>query len=168
MEAKLFLGLSPEAWTAIGAIGAAAAVIATLWQVLAARYQNKKAQTLAACSAYDLNENIYDALQTLWKAREEGSLESDTRKFRPQMNLVLNHLDSIAIGIAQGLYIEAMAWDHLNAIVQYHVKALIDSGYIERADIDRSAYLHLIDMRESWQRAKPRFRDTITWRFWSR
>jgi len=47
------------------------------------------------------------------------------------MNVVLNFLDAIAIGIEQGLYIEGLAWDHLDTIVKRHVKRLIDSGFVE-------------------------------------
>jgi hypothetical protein len=162
------LGLAVSVWTAIAAIATALLVATGLWQILAARFQNKKAQTLAACSAYDLNENIYDALKVLWAAREDESLKKEPRKYRPQVLVVLNHLDSIAIGVDQRLYIEALAWDHLNGIVQAIVAQYIDSGCIEKMDISRLSFTHLLDMRDRWARAKPRFRDGITWRFWSR
>ena len=121
---------------------------------------------MAACGSYDQNSNIYDALQKLWAAIESGDLESEPRKFRRQMNVVLNFLDAIAIGIEQGLYIENLAWDHLDAIVKRHVKRYIDSGLIEKAGMEREDYLRLIDLRDRWQRAKPKFRDAPRWRFW--
>ena len=168
MDATTFLWLSPASWVAVGAIATAFTVAVALWQVLAARFQSRKAQTLDACSAYDLSENIYDALKILWAAKEDGTLESQTSKYRPQINLLLNHLDAIAIGIAQGLYIEALAYDHLNAIVQRHVSTFIDSGLCDKTGLMRSSYVHLVDMRDRWLRAKPRFHDGVSWRFWNK
>lgn len=162
------LSLGADVWTAVAAIATALGVAVALLQIRSVRFQFRKARTLEACGAYDLNENIYAALNVLWVAKQDGSLESDTKKYRPQVNLILNHLDSIAIGIEQDLYIESLAFDHLSGIVQRHVRTYMDSGLIEKAEIDRSSYVHLIDLRDRWQRARPRFRDSFTWRFWQK
>jgi len=130
--------------------------------------ENKKTLTLTACSNYEQNPNIYDALQKLWAALESGELEREPRKFRPQLNVVLNFLDAIAIGIEQGLYIENLAWDHLDAIVKRHVKRFIDSGIIENAGLEREDFLRLIDLRDRWLRARPKFRDVPWWRRYRR
>jgi hypothetical protein len=164
----MFFWLTPVAWAAIGSFATALTVAVAVWQILAARFQNKKAQTLAACNAYDLSENIYDALKIIWAAKQDGTLKSDTAKYRPQINLILNHLDAIAIGVAQGLYIESLAYDHLNAIAQYHVSHFLDSGLCDGVELGKADYVHLIDMRERWLRAKPRFHDGVTWRFWNK
>jgi hypothetical protein len=84
------------------------------------------------------------------------------------MNVILNSLDAIAIGIDQGLYIENLAWDHLDAIVKRHVKSFVDSGLIEKAGMEREDYLRLLDLRDRWLRARPRFTDAPTWKFWRR
>jgi len=94
---------------------------------------------------------------------ENGDLEREPRKFRPQINVVLNFLDAIAIGIDQGLYIENLAWDHLDAIVRRVVKRFIDSGLIEKVDLEREDFIRLIDMRDRWLRARPKFRDLSWW-----
>lgn len=167
-----FLGFTPEGWTAIGTISLAALtaflVLVGLISIWSIRKENKKAQTLMACGNWDQNPNIYDALQKLWAARESGELKSTPRKFRPQMNVVLNFLDAIAIGIKQELYIEELAWDHLDAIVKDNVKRYIDSGLIEDADMNREDYIRLVDLRDRWLRAGPRFRDVPRWKFWKR
>ena len=77
---------------------------------------------------------------------------------------MLNFLDAIAIGIDQGLYIENLAWDHLDAIVKRTVKRYIDSGVIEQADLRREDFLRLIDLRDRWQRARSKFRDVPWWK----
>src|SRR6266481_3571781 len=140
-----FLWFTPGEWTALATFLLAAftalLVAVGIYQVLAIRAENKKTSTLNACSNYEQNPNIYDALQKLWAALENGDLEREPRKFRPQINVVLNFLDAIAIGIEQGLYIENLAWDHLDAIVKRHVKRFIDSGIIEKAGLEREDFL---------------------------
>jgi hypothetical protein len=167
-----FWGLSANAWIAVGtvalAIATIALVVAALIQIRSLRAENRKAQTLAACGNYDLNPNVYESLQTLWAALESGELEREPRKFRPQRNTVLNFLDAIAIGIEQGLYIETLAWDHLEVIVRRHVKRYIDSGIVEKAGLEREDFVRLIDLRDRWVRVGPRFRDIPWWKFWRR
>lgn len=165
--AKTFFWLTAEGWAAVAAVGTALAVGVALWQALVVRFQQKQTQTLAACGEYDLNENIHNAHCILWAAQESGDLEKSTRAYRPQISLVLNHLDAIAIGIAQKLYIDSLAYDHLNEIVQQHVLIYIDGGLLERTGITRNAYAHLIAMCERWKTGKPGFSNVITWRFWS-
>jgi hypothetical protein len=134
------------------------------YQILIVRRENKIAQTMAACSNWEQNPNIYDALQKLWAAIESNELGRDPRKFRPQLNVVLNFLDAIAIGIDQGLYIENLAWDHSDAIVKRTVHRYIDSGIIEQVGLEGEDFLRLIDLRARWQRARPKFRDVPWWR----
>ena len=156
------------------AYSAATTTIVTLLLLLMARgqirlvqYENRKAATLAACTHYDLSENMYAATTDLWKARQNGQLERDPKKFKPQISLVLNHLDAIAIGINQGIYIENLAWDHLHAIVANHVKNYVDTGLCERADLLKENYRTLIDLRNKWSRARPRFHDGGWWKRFS-
>src|SRR5215472_10186921 len=163
-----FLWFTPSEWTALAtcllAAFTALLVAVGIYQVLGIRAENKKSLTLNACSNYEQNPNIYDALQKLWAALENGELEREPKKFRPQINVMLNFLDAIAIGIEQGLYIEDLAWDHLDAIVKRAVKRYIDSGLIEKVGLEREDFIRLIEMRERWLRARPHFRDLSWWR----
>jgi hypothetical protein len=124
----LLFWFTAEEWIAFGtvflALSTAVLVGVGIYQILGVRRENKIAQTMAACSNWEQNPNIYDALQKLWAASESNELGRDPRKFRPQLNVVLNFLDAIAIGIEQGLYIENLAWDHLDAIVRRLVKKI--------------------------------------------
>lgn len=162
----MLFGVSAVGWAAIGSVATALLVAVALWQLLLARFENKKTQTLAACTAYDMSENIYDATNKIWRAREDGSLDKNPRAYRPQINLILNHLDAVAIGIDQRLYIESLAYDHLNGIVQRHVATFVDSGIIDKVDLSATSYTNLIDLRNKWARAKPRFRDGMFWQIW--
>jgi hypothetical protein len=169
-----FWGISAEGWTAIGTMAVALItgllIAGGLYQVSAIRHENKKASTLAACVNYENSPVIYDAVQILWRAREKGKLNKNPRKYRTQLVILLNYLDGIAIGIDQGLYIEDLAWDHMNGIVARHVRVYLDSGIAQRADIMREDYTCLIRLRDKWLHARPRFEDRKPWiwRFWRR
>jgi hypothetical protein len=158
-----FLGLTAEGWTAFGTMGLAvftAVLVATaIYQILAIRAENKKSQTLAACVSYESNPNLFQCMTVLWAARENGDIENHTKTYRPQMAILLNYLDGIAIGIDQGLYIEDLAWDHMEAIVAAHVKYYIDSRLIQKAGLEPENFRRLVALRDRWAEARPRFRD---------
>jgi hypothetical protein len=87
-----------------------------------------------------------------------STLAKNPTKYRREMMTILNFLDSIAIGIQQELYVERVAFDHIEAIVRTHVADLIDSGIIERADCKRESWHRLLDLRDKWVRDTPAFR----------
>lgn len=171
-EAHRFLGLASEDWTALGTVALAlltgGLVVGGIYQVVAIRSENKKSATLTACSAYETNPIIFESLKLLWQARCDGSLQTDPKPYRTQMTMLLNYLDGIAIGIEQGLYIEDLAWDHMDAIVKNHVRNYIDSGIIERADMEKANYRRLLALRDRWSEAKPRFHDGLLSFRWRR
>lgn len=163
-EKQIFLfWFDAEQWLALGTwalVAATTFLFFAAWrQIKEIRNENRKAATLAVLGQYDLNPNLYEALKTLWEARESGDLQKTPRKFRPQIVLLLNHLDAIAIGIEQGVYIESLAWDHLEFIVPPIVERYIDSNLIKQFDQSRDHWMRLCDLRDRWRRAKPRFRD---------
>ena len=159
---QTFLGLVAEAWTAIGTILIALATfllaIVAYWQIAAARFENRKTQTLLACGQYDTSPLIYHCLKRVRAAKDNGSLKSEPTKLRREIITILNFLDAIAIGIEQNLYIEDLAYDHLEGIVKTHVSDLIDSGVTDAAGCPKSQWQRLIDLRDRWSRVKPHFR----------
>jgi hypothetical protein len=112
-KAVFLLGLDAEELLALGTwalvLVTGLLFCAALRQIRQIRHENKKAATLAACSQYDQNPSLNEALRRLWVARENGKLEKNPKQFRPYIIVLLNHLDAIAIGIEQGLYIESLA-----------------------------------------------------------
>ncbi len=59
------------------------------------------------------------------------------------------------------LYIEDLAWDHMEGIVGYHVNRYIDSGLILKIGLTRQNFRSLISMRDRWSQARPRFEDRL-------
>src|SRR6266446_5991993 len=95
-------------------------VVVASRQISAGRAENRKTQTLSACSNYDLNPVMYECQRRVEAARQEKRLHADAEMLRVEILTVLNFLDAIAIGIHQGLYIETLAYDHLSGIVARH------------------------------------------------
>ena len=128
------------------------------YQISSARSENRITQTLLACGQYDTSPVLYHCIRRIGLAEADGSLEKDPMRYRREMMTVLNFLDSIAIGIDQDLYVERVAFDHIEAIVRTHVFDLIDSGIVDRATCRRDSWHRLIDRRDKWVRAAPTFR----------
>jgi hypothetical protein len=172
MEAasSTFLGLSAHGWTALGTVALVLAtmalagvtlglLIAGLRQIRAIREENRKSATLHICTCYETNPVIARAVRVLWKARLRDDLEKNAKRYRPHFVVLLNYLDGIAIGVEQGIYIEDLAWDHMEAIVAVNVRSYIDSGIIERAGMFKENYGSLLKMRDRWAEARPRFEE---------
>jgi hypothetical protein len=134
-------------------------VIVAYRQITAARTENRKTQTLLACGQYDTSPLMYHCLKKIRGAKDSGSLEKDAKKYRREIITILNFLDAIAIGIQQDLYIEELAYDHLEGIIKTHVSDLIDSGITDAAGCPRVQWQRLMDLRDKWARAKPHFKD---------
>jgi hypothetical protein len=116
-ELPPFVWLSAEAWLALGTWILAGItfglVVGALHHVGAIREENKKLSTLQICNCYDTNPVIAGAVDILWQARLSEDLERNPKRYRPQLVILLNYLDGIAIGIEQGLYIEGTTWRRL-------------------------------------------------------
>jgi hypothetical protein len=64
---------------------------------------------------------------------------------------LLNYFDSLAVGVAEGVYIEQIVQDNLRLVIELAVdKFMIDSF---AADIDFAGLAHLAEMRRRWRPA---------------
>jgi hypothetical protein len=108
-------------WTAIGAVGTAVGAIATGVLVLVGsrqiktgwdqlktqmetlRSENKIERTLTACSRYESDVTIERCAGTLRLAHNSETYEKDPKQYQHEVIIVLNYLDTIAIGIEQQL-----------------------------------------------------------------
>lgn len=158
-----FLGLSPEGWIAIATFGLVAAtillVVVGLLQIRSIREEEKRKRTLEICGQYETNIVLHLCVTRVAAARDSGELEANPRRYRSYIVGILNYLESIEIGIAQGLYDEEIAFDQLEAVVRGHVSRYIDGGIIQRAGSDPQNFRRVMAMRDRWSDARPRFRD---------
>lgn len=161
----MFWGLGPDAWTAIATLAStfltAVLVGVGTWQVSELQSQNKKSRTLTTCEKYDLDPILDASLRNLAAGNLSGDFAKAPRKYKTDVTTILNYLDSVAIGIEQGLYIDALAKDHLSVIVKKHVKDyLSDVGAARSIGIDPENFGHLKALGERWSRDFTHYRDS--------
>lgn len=77
--------------------------------------------------------------------------------YRPDEIVLLNFLDTIAIGIQQGLYDENLVYDHTNAIVQRWYDQLLDPNTAKLMRIQVRDYDRLCKLAQRWNTVEPRF-----------
>jgi hypothetical protein len=156
-QEPLFWGLAAVNWIAVGAIAAALQAIITIFlvavglhQILDIRNQNRRWRTLEACDRYHLDAPLIDICRNLRRARDSGEFHKEPRKFRPDIIVLLNYLDGLAIGIYQGLYIDELARDHMQLILNSHVQQYLKDGMPKTLDIETDAYKYLMALDERW------------------
>lgn len=164
----MFLGISAEAWAAIGsniqALVTTVLIAIGAWQVFAIKRENLKSRTLSACDRYDTDPIIDGSLREIRlllkdpQSAENGLLKLPT-------TTVLNYLDSIAVGIEQGLYIESLARDHLKAIVIKHTDDYLrDESVARKIGLNPANFSTLTAMATRWKIDPPAYRDGWKWR----
>ncbi len=162
-----FWGLSAEAWTAVGtlilALATAVLVAVGVYQIRSIRMEEKRTRTLAACDRYDRDDVLYLCLKELARAKRDGSFDKDPAVFRPEVATLLNYLDSLAVGIAQGLYIEELARDHVEPILKRHVAQFLTGDMPQKITLDAANYACLTDLCKKWSNAAPRYRESNFW-----
>ncbi len=155
---------SPDIWIAIFTgllfvvtlvLAAATVLLVVLGrrQILMIREEAKQERTLAICHLYDLDPVLDAALRRLGQARDLGVL-SYTSANRADATTILNYLDAIATGIAQKLYIEELARDHLEPIAKAHVEQYL-SAAAPQLGINRANYKALLEMVKRWSEQPP-------------
>jgi hypothetical protein len=70
------------------------------------------AMTIAACNAYDTDPIFEEASKRVYVHKKNGYQDADPR----DIQLVLNFLEGIAVGILQGIYIENIVKDQMEPV----------------------------------------------------
>lgn len=162
-----FWGLNTAAWVAIGALGTLILALATavlVWvgvaQIIAAREEGKRSRTLTACDRYDTDPVLNGSLRRLAAARRasEAKFEAEGIVYRSDIATLLNYLDSLAVGIMQGLYIEEIVRDHNGPIIRHHVAQFLVDGKPKVFGLNPDNYRPLRDLYEKWSRQEPYYR----------
>jgi hypothetical protein len=151
--------LKDDPWKVVEAIATALTAGFAFWQVLSIRIENRKTATLAACEKYD-NDPVFDNyLRELSANRPDVTV--NPLKYRLAISTILNYLDGIAIGVAQGLYLDNLAKDHLEDIVKTYVgDYLLDTSKANAMAIAQQDYRHLLALYARW------FKPTVAYKPW--
>jgi hypothetical protein len=161
-------------WSAVISAGSAVALTVTAWlqlrglrnqikaandQTTEARHEAKIERTLAACSRYESDVVIERCVRTLRGVYDAGTYPQQAVGLKHELVMVLNYLDSIAIGFEQQLYLEDMAKDHIAPIVRmYYEQYMQDRANLKAVGIDPNNYSSLYQIAEKWGKSVPGFR----------
>jgi hypothetical protein len=133
------------------------------YQIAAIRKENRMDRTLGACNRYESDLVIERCVRRLRQANSNGHYDKNPKAFEHDVTIVLNYLDSIAIGIQQGLYDEELARDHTETIVKhYYDRYLTDAG-AKKAGTLQKDYGRLCAMAQEWSKTHSYFRKAWTW-----
>jgi hypothetical protein len=105
-------------WEMIGAFTTIALFGMAWYQIREVRRENRIERTLTACSRYESDATVEQCVRTLRKAFSAGSSDTEICRYQHEAIIVLNFLDTIAIGIDQDVYDDRLARDHMKSIVK--------------------------------------------------
>jgi hypothetical protein len=87
------------------------------YQLSRQTYTQRQWATLQICDRYDSDPLIRDAVTTLRALSESGKTTKTDLQIDMACRLLFNYFDSIAIGLAQNLYLESLAYPHIGSIM---------------------------------------------------
>jgi len=154
-----FIGLGADWWLvivtatlAIATFGLAVVTALLVYigriQVLELRHEAKQERTLEYCNRYDCDPILDGALRRLGEARETGKLIKNYN-ITADVATVLNYLDGLATGIAQELYIEELAKDHMEHVFLKHVEQYLSKDSPDLGAF-RDHYKLLLKLHAKW------------------
>jgi hypothetical protein len=89
--------------------------------------RERKWATVRECARYTSDPIIYEATARIWKATEGGKNygKHDTID-KHDIITVLNYLEGIAVGVTQGLLVEAIVKDHFDVAISKIIKVYFE------------------------------------------
>jgi hypothetical protein len=99
--------------------------------------RERKWETLRACHRYSNDPILHEVAKRVWEATDKGTNYTDDADFdEHDVIVVMNYLEVLAIGVRQGLYIEAIVKDFHEPIIDKMVKVFLlgESGPNWRVD----------------------------------
>ena len=67
----------------------------------------------------------------------------------------MNYLETMAIGINQGMYIEAMVRDFMEPIIREHVREIVEDKLLQQISADPKDFEHIFALDKRWEPARP-------------
>jgi len=114
----------------------------------AAREEAKIERTVAACIRYEADVTLVSAIQRL---RQAGNAVFMTPiPYTHEINLLLNYLDTIAIGIQQAFYDEQRAKVFMQSIVRTNCGRYLNSEFLRRIGLDIDDFNTLVMLHQQW------------------
>lgn len=127
-------------------------------QAESARNAAKIERTLAVCSRYESDLTIERCVRRLRRPFDDLSLFANPGSFKHELVMVLNYLDTIALGIHQNLYDESLARDHIGPIVLDYGR-LLNLETFSRLGKNLDDYHCLTRLVQRWRERELAFKD---------
>jgi hypothetical protein len=133
--------------TAVATFG----IIVTAWiQVRDLRAENKKWSTVRACTSYTTDPILFECARKIRDASKGKDYSiTNIQPVMQEVRAVLNYLDSLAVGVAQKIYSEAIIRDNLEFVIVSAVDNFCTDSYKEELKLE--GFEHLIAMRNRWK-----------------
>lgn len=152
----LFLRLNNTDWTAINALGTLALIVVSsvagaiaYYQVTSARLENRKSRTMSAIEKYDSDIILDRALLNLRAARIAGFKEPADCKM--DLLIVMNYLDTIALGIDKKLYDDDLVRTFMESIIKEHMREFVDDGLLVKSGANPSDFKSICELYKKWE-----------------
>ena len=120
-------------------------------QIRALRDENRKWETVKACTRYTVDPVLFECARKIRQA-SKGSDYSITnmRPLMHEIRAVVNYLDSLGVGVAQGVYDPKIIEDNLSLVIDLVVANFTTTDFADELNFD--ALSHLFDLRNSWRK----------------
>ncbi|WP_147270244.1 MULTISPECIES: DUF4760 domain-containing protein [Rhodopseudomonas] len=148
---------------ALTAIGTNVLVIATLilafvagYQISEARRETRTNRTMEIIARYEECPVLERCLRRMARARDKGDLATNVKAYRLDIVALLNYLESMAMGMEQGLYIKALIEDYMEPIISFHVEETITLKLLDGLEAKPEDFQHLFELKKRWDDAKLR------------
>jgi hypothetical protein len=133
--------------------------------------REKKWATIRACERYDFDPTINAYTAAVFRKTKDGTDYTDAKQTFYEVIGLLNYLESLAIGVFQGVYNERIVYDHFEDIIFKAVKALIkgESGtkggwewVASSPVVKEESFVQLVKLYNKWYGADgaTRFQDS--------
>jgi hypothetical protein len=130
-------------------------------QTRALRDENRKWETVRACNKYITDPVLYDCAGKVRQASQGSDYSlAAMRPVLQEIRAIINYFDSLAIGVAQGVYVDKIVEDNLSLVIEFAVDKFLLPEF--DGEMNFAGLAHLIALRNSWRaNPAPRFRSAL-------
>ncbi|MBO6758380.1 MAG: hypothetical protein JJ902_18745 [Roseibium sp.] len=122
--------------------------------------RDQKWKTLEACRLLDTDPVLDQCTDRIWSLSANGTDYSDMKQCQRDIINLLNHLDAIAIGVKQGLYVEEIARDHLETWFEKVCAEFLREDRAVLIGLNRNHFRQLIDLNKKWSKVETHYKDS--------
>jgi hypothetical protein len=149
-----------EMLTAMGALAAAGIAYWQLKQIVNETKiqgdRERQWQTIAACQRYITDPVLLEAKRKIWLARGNGTKDriEDVQSVKQDAIFIMNYLDSVAIGVRQGVYLKEVVKDNLRPVMVDAVARFIENG-LGNFELNKEHFGNLIALVQDFRAERP-------------